>query len=461
MADEHLKAVISGDASQLNGELDKSKAKVKEVESASTSATSKGAEGWKALSQGILKAGSSMAIIAKGVESLINIFRQLREAATEAVLAMAKTLTGNQREASERNYNRATGAQQALREYWEAWHRNEAEPSNEGEARLQQMRRDFRRRYGDFQVDLTASDMEGELRHGLEDAQKRRIKAIEAEIEGIEKANEKLDERQGRLTNLDKRGVEALQAEKNLNDARLRALTEQLHNLKNEDPTNGIFGIAKAQDRDRAEREAAEAAKQREADAAKLAKEREQREREYLAALKSYKDATRRVGEAVEELARTSAQLARERRADAISARRERLQRRMSRYRFTPFEGFSVDETGAQRAERRRNYRLDESIAGKLARQETGERVHYSQLERNRLAEYQRLERRDKAAEAAQRQMEAADKQAQAAETMGRAVNALAEARGVRGFAAANYSQSLALLHGDLQALLRGAYIVR
>lgn len=461
MADEHLKAVISADSSQLRGELESTAQELGKLERQSESFTAHSEKAWKGLAKGMLHAGSTVAIISRGIKSLIDIFQQLQKAATEALLAIVKTNTANQRGASDWNFKRASGAQQALREYWEAWRKNEANPSNESEARLQQMRKDFRRRYGEYDLDLTSSDMEGELRRGLELTQKRRTAALEAELASLNKAQDKLDENLKDKGNFRRDEVKQMQAEKNLNAARIRELTEQLHDLEKEDPTNGMFGIAKAQDADIAAQKAAEAQKEREATAAKLAKEREQRGRELLAAQKAYLDAQKREAQAIRELADTERQLARERRAAAIDARRERLQSRMSRFGFSPYEGFDMDESNPDRLRRRRQQRLDATIADKMARQESGGRVYYTNRERERIGEYERLRKQDSALQAAQKQMDAADRQRQASETMLRAVNALSESRNATRLAADGYGQAVTALNNTLQQMLHTTYLVR
>lgn len=459
MTDEHLKAVISADSSQLNGELDKAKAKVKEVESASTTATSKSAEGWKALSQGILKAGSSMAIIAKGVESLINIFRQLREAATEAFLAITKTNTGNQAETSRRNYDRATAAQQAVKNIADLQRQASENPSETNEAAVRQARAEFRRMYGDFEVDFDSTES---MQEAIAEAQRRRLKAINEEIHGYEKANDAINEQIGKLNDLmDSKQIKELQAQKDANATALRKLAVQARELEQETPDSDFARMERAKDYDAEQKRAEAEQREREATAEKLAKEREQKGRELLAAQKAYLDAQKREAQAIRELADTERQLARERRASAIDARRERLQSRMSRYGFTPYEGFDMDESNPDRLRRRRQQRLDATIADKMARQESGQRVYYTNRERERIGEYERLQKQDSALQAAQKQMDAADRQRQASETMLRAVNALSASRNATRLAADGYGQAVTALNDTLQQMLRTTYLVR
>ena len=161
---------------------------------------------------------------------------------------------------------------------------------------------------------------------------------------------------------------------------------------------------------------------------------------------------------------------------------------------------------------RKRTIELDAGIAEKMARSQSGERVSWSSQERQRILEYQHLQRRDKSLEAAQKQMSAAEKQRQAADTMkdaakaisnalagrneaqgnlrasgnelsralgnrpvmsnfGRAdqlfLNAMRNGLNARGVSGAwsqtqgNYNQQLNQLHTDLQAIGKNVYVVR
>lgn len=202
----------------------------------------------------------------------------------------------------------------------------------------------------------------------------------------------------------------------------------------------------------------------------------------------------------------------RDRRAESLQRKRDRIQERLSRFGFTPYEGFRLDESETRRARRRRNAELDAGISEKMERSQAGERVSWTRQERQRILDYQRLQRRDKQLEAAQKQMDAAERQRQAADALKEAAksinNAIAgrneaignlrgnaselrgalgnrpvmsrngradqvlwnalryglNARGVSGAWSqnqGNYNQQLNQLHADLQQMQRNVYLVR
>ena len=461
MAEEKLVAKISADSTQLKGELDSATAKVKEFKDVAKETTDKGAEDWKKLAGSILHAGSSMAIIAKGAQALVQIFKQLSQAATDAVMRLTKINTGNQREASQANLQRATSAQDALRKYYELAQEAATSGSSADEERRYQAEKDFQRRFGQYGVDLGAEDLKGEISRGLEVLQRKRVEAINAEIKAYNEANEKLDERLSKLGNLRKGEVEALQAQKDANAARLRQLVELKRETEAQRPDRDFRAMAGAQKYDAQQKALEEAQKQRLIELDNQRKQVINAQKAYVAALNQYSSAIRAEREAARELADTKRRVAREQRMDALEQRRERLQKQLSRFGFTPFEGFEVAESGQTRAARARTYRLDASIAEKMARQETGERVVYTNAERRRIADYQRISGRDKTAEAAQKQMQAADKQRDAAESLQRAASAFQEATADRRANAQSYAAALTLLHNDLVRLYTDTYRVK
>ena len=159
-----------------------------------------------------------------------------------------------------------------------------------------------------------------------------------------------------------------------------------------------------------------------------LVKAIEERIKQYKEAFKDYAEAQREVVDAQKDYAKTQKELAREAKAERMARRRERLQKAMGRFGFTPFEGFNLDESSSARRERRRNAQIDASIASKMAKAQTGDRVHWTPAEKERLSEFQRLQRKDKQLEAAQKQMDAADKQKKAAEQLQEAAKAIQNA---------------------------------
>ena len=461
MADEKLVAKISADSTQLKGELDSATEKVKKFKDVAKETTDKGAEDWKKLGAAIIGAGSSMAIIAKGAQALVQIFRQLSQAATDAVMRLTKINAGNQAEAAQGNLQRATSAQDALRKYYELAQKATNSGASADEEQRYQAEKDFQRRFGQYGIDLGAEDLKGEVSRGLEVLQKKRVEAINAEIKAYSEANEKLDERLSKLGNLRKGEVEALQAQKDANAARLRQLAELKRETEAQRPDRDFRAMAGAREFDAQQKASEEAEKQRLVELDNQRKQVINAQKAYVTALNQYSNAIRAEREAARELADTKRRVAREQRMDALEQRRERLQRQLSRLGFTPFEGFEVAESGQTRAARRRTYRLDASIAEKMARQETGERVFYSNSERRRIAEYQSLAGKDRAAEASQKQMQAADKQRDAAESLQRAASAFREATAGRRANAQSYAAALTLLHNDLVKLYRDTYRVK
>ena len=233
---------------------------------------------------------------------------------------------------------------------------------------------------------------------------------------------------------------------------------------------------------------------------------------QYKSAYQAYLASERDLQEARREERELIKQQNRDRRAESLQRQRDRIQKRLSRFGFTPYEGFRLDESETRRARRKRNVELDASISEKMERSKAGERVSWSPQERQRILEYQRLQRRDKSLEAAQKQMNAAEKQRQAANTMkeaaksisnaiagrdesignlrgrandlrgalgnrpvtsnyGRAdqlfLNAMRNGLNARGVSGAwsqtqgNYNQQLNQLHTDLQAIGKNVYVVR
>lgn len=233
---------------------------------------------------------------------------------------------------------------------------------------------------------------------------------------------------------------------------------------------------------------------------------------QYKSAYQAYVESERGLQEARREERELIKQQNRERRSEAIQRKRDRIQQRLSRFGFTPYEGFQLNESESHRMRRKRTIELDAGIAEKMARSQSGERVSWSSQERQRILEYQHLQRRDKSLEAAQKQMSAAEKQRQAADTMkdaakaisnalagrneaqgnlrasgnelsralgnrpvmsnfGRAdqlfLNAMRNGLNARGVSGAwsqtqgNYNQQLNQLHTDLQAIGKNVYVVR
>lgn len=169
-----------------------------------------------------------------------------------------------------------------------------------------------------------------------------------------------------------------------------------------------------------------------------LLKAMDERIKAYKSAYKAYVEADKQVRDAKKEYAQTQKELADEAKSERIAKRRERLQKAMGRFGFSPYEGFKFDESSSERRERRRNAQIDASIADKMAKSQSGKRVTWTHSEKERLAQFNALQRKDKQLEASQKAMEAADKQKKAAEALQEAARAIREAMFGRGDAGKN-----------------------
>lgn len=158
----------------------------------------------------------------------------------------------------------------------------------------------------------------------------------------------------------------------------------------------------------------------------------EERTKAYKDAFKSYADANRAVVDAQKDYARTQKELANEAKSERIQRRRERLQKAMSKFGFTLDEGFKLNEKSSERSERRRNAQIDASIAEKLSKSQSGKRVSWTHNEKERIAQLQTLQKKDKQLDASQKAMEAANKQQKAAEQLQDAAKAIKNAEKTR-----------------------------
>lgn len=163
----------------------------------------------------------------------------------------------------------------------------------------------------------------------------------------------------------------------------------------------------------------------------------------YLASERDLQDARREERELIR-------QQNRDRRAESLQRKRDRIQERLSQFGFTPYEGFRLDESETRRARRRRNAELDAGISEKMERSQAGERVSWTRQERQRILDYQRLQRRDKQLEAAQKQMDAAERQRQAADALKEAAKAINNAIAGRNEAIGNLRGNASELRGAL-----------
>jgi len=231
----------------------------------------------------------------------------------------------------------------------------------------------------------------------------------------------------------------------------------------------------------------------------------------YKSAYAEYLDSQKSIYNAQKEYAKAETDLARQARAERLQRRRDAIARKLQSFGFQLPDGFSTEWNGAAARRRVRRQELDASIQEKLQDWQKGEKVHWTKEERDRLKDYQRLQRKDRQLEAAQRQMQAADKQRQAAETLQRAADEIRSAvldrvdamknlgtagydldkalrnrpsmpehiypnvlfdtarnnmnaPGVKGAEFGkqmNYNGALSQLHSDLMEIMRKAYLVR
>jgi len=259
-----------------------------------------------------------------------------------------------------------------------------------------------------------------------EEAEKQATKALEDQKKALEEATRKLEawgnslddnERQKNLRTILQKYEEAVKAgvdEKEAETVAVKAVTAML------------------------EKEKADEEKKN----AELLKAVEDRIKAYKSAYEAYVQADKAVRDAKLDYAKTQRDLANENRSERIAKRRERIQKALGRFGFTPYDGFSLDESSSARRERRRNMQLDASIAEKMAKAQAGGRVHWTRGERERIGEFQTLKRRDKELDAAQKQMDAATKQKQAAEQLQEAAKAIRLAVMGRGDAGRNLREA-------------------
>ena len=179
-----------------------------------------------------------------------------------------------------------------------------------------------------------------------------------------------------------------------------------------------------------------------------MKKAMDERIKQYKDEFKAYADAQRAVVEAQKDYARTQKDLANEAKAERIQKRRERLQRAMSRFGFQTYEGFNLNEKPSETRERRRNAQLDASISEKMAKSQSGQRVHFTHAEKERISQFETLQKKDKQLEASQKAMEAADKQLKAAEQLQDAAKAVRNAVEGRGETFKNMGSAI----GDMLA---------
>jgi hypothetical protein len=270
--------------------------------------------------------------------------------------------------------------------------------------------------------DLSAQFLRIRTGKEADKAEKERKDADEKATTALEEATKKLDEWQNSITDTDR--------QKNLREIMAKYEDAVREGVDLEEARNvAVLAIAKMLQKERED----EDKKNKE-----LLKAVEDRIKAYKDAYKAYVEADKAVVDAKKDYAQKQKELADEAKSERIAKRRERLQKAMGRFGFSPYEGFKFDESSSERRERRRNAQIDASIADKMAKSQSGKRVTWTHSEKERLAQFNALQRKDKQLEASQKAMEAADKQKKAAEALQEAARAIREAMFGRGDAGKN-----------------------
>lgn len=114
-------------------------------------------------------------------------------------------------------------------------------------------------------------------------------------------------------------------------------------------------------------------------------------------------------------------------RLDRLGKAQERLRKKIDSFGFSLPNGFKSSRPNMSPRSRRR-LRMDDRIADKLARRQSGEHVHFSRREMERIKELERLQRKGRNLSAEEKAIRAAQQQDAAAKTMKSASDAFWEA---------------------------------
>lgn len=271
-----------------------------------------------------------------------------------------------------------------------------------------------------FLADSVASMRPDELNYKTGPATEMEIAKARAEMAKRE------EEAAAKQELIEKRRAAAAEARANRENKKL--LEKQ--KAQEESFKNSAGGARRTREQERAEAEALRVYERQQKEREKLLLERAKLEEKLIAEQAKLEE------KLAEEQANRDKQLAKETADEKIAQARRRLDatnQKMAGFGFR-LDGFDIDESAATRNRRGRQRRLDASIAGKLARQQDGERVVFSRRERNRIDEMRKLENTAKeqsaevqALEAARQQLDAAEREEQAAEKQLEAAHALQE----------------------------------
>ena len=247
-------------------------------------------------------------------------------------------------------------------------------------------------------------------------------KAREARRKEAERAGksfeEKVKRREEATADLDKWASETMESE---GQRRLDQIYDRYEKLL-------LAGVPKSQAdpiRDEAIRQELE--RQAKEDAEALRREADEHNR-HLEALQQAneqeEDARRRMLEAYRAWYEAQERQTYELRLDRLGKAQERLRRKLDGFGFSLPQGWKRNPGTRDR----RNARLDERIAEKLARQASGNRVHFTKREQDRIDEYKALRRKGRNLSAEEKAIRAAQRQDAAAKTMKTASDAFWEA---------------------------------
>lgn len=458
MSEEKLVAKISADATQLNQTVDIAASKVKEIGKASKEAANESVASSLKMSaaMGAVKSAAMAAVAA--VKIIIQTLDQWKTAATEALMNLAGKNLGSVLEVNDRQIGKWIKAQEELKKYYELAKKNAENPTQENDTLLRQSRKTLSGL--GFEINENDENLIDTITDYLNKAQEQRIKALKNKIEGLNGANETLQDeikKERGLTAGSVNRINRLQSQIDRNAEQSRALQEQLHEAEKEQIGTDWRRMSKAKEYDAAEKKKEEQAKQELEEGQKALKAREEQQAKLKKAQDDLAKATAEEAKARKAVEEAQQKLAREEEAEAMANRRDRLAKAIDTYGFKPYEGFKADETGLERIRRRRQHELDASIADKMARQYEGQRVHYTTRERARIAERESLVKEDKNIEAAQNQISAAEKQKQASDSIAEAASKFSEA----SQRVTDYTSILSRMQTALDNMAKNTYIVK
>lgn len=438
MADQKLNVKISGDSKELDQSLKNTAKEIRKVSQEATRAQQNAAKNVAKVADELGKAGTSGAnglkkmvmgmssvaawggVVVGAIQKIHEVWEGFVVRGFERAIELSKQASESITESSDTNVKKWQDAGKAITDFYE---KKEKYQKNRTASNYLEMQR--------AQDAMDKSGLPANMLRGWEEGAQLQFvyeqekNAIEDAIKGLSKEQDRLDKEfeyySGKILIKPETKNEMLakiQMQKNDNSKELRNLIKRQHELKNQNPYEDWKDRQFAQSYDWLQQNLAKA------------QENQVKELNNLRqAQASYQQALLKARDAQAQLDEVKREQAREAKEERLSNRRERLKRKMGAFGFSLPEDFNVNLKGKALSDRRRQKALDSSISDKVARQEAGQRVHWTTQERKRIQEYQKLDKKDKSVEAAQKQMEAADKQKAAAETLQQASNELRNAQ--------------------------------